>query len=128
MDKKIIELGDALMALTTAEAILLQEYLESKGLKPAQPAIVAAASAPVEETKESANVNIIIVDKGAISTISLVKPLMKVIGKNAMDTKRLVDALPATVMENIPREQAKAIISELINEIGSDLKINLQDC
>ena len=31
-------------------------------------------------------------------------------------------------MENIPREQAKAIISELINEIGSDLKINLQDC
>lgn len=128
MDKKIIELGDALMVLTTAEAILLQEYLESKGLKPAQPAIVAAASAPVEETKESANVNIIIVDKGAISTISLVKPLMKVIGKNAMDTKRLVDALPATVMENIPREQAKAIISELINEIGSDLKINLQDC
>lgn len=31
MDEKIVKLGDALMALTTAEAVELQKYLESIG-------------------------------------------------------------------------------------------------
>lgn len=52
MDKKVTDLGDALMALTTAEAIELQNYLESKGLKPAQPTIVQASGSTKEADEE----------------------------------------------------------------------------
>lgn len=128
MDKKIIELGDALMALTTAEALELQNYLESKGLKPAQPAIVAVATPVTEEIKESANVNIVLTDKGTCGSMKLIKALLPITGKPALETKKIVDEMPAIIMANIPRETAKATVSELANELGADVIFELKDC
>lgn len=131
MDKKIIDLGDALMALSTAEAVELEKYLESKGLKPAQPVAVAIAAPVVEEAKESTTVNVLLKDKGTCSAVKLVKPLMPYTGKNAMETKKLADVLPAVILEKVSREVGKAAISDITNELGEfgkDVVFELQDC
>lgn len=128
MNEKVVKLGDALMALTTAEALELQQYLESKGLKVVQPAAVVTESVTEKETEESANVNVILKDKGTLTAIKLVKPFMEYTGKNAMETKKHLDILPATILENVPREVGKAAIANLTNELGTEVILELQDC
>ena len=109
--KKIIKLGDGLMALTTAEALELQKYLESKGLVMQQAATVAQEQAKVEEVKESANVNVRLINAGSI--IKLAKALMPRTGKTAMELKKLTEELPAILMENVTREVGKSFISDV---------------
>lgn len=126
MDKKIIELGDALMALTTAEALELQNYLGSKGLKPAQPTIVAATVQAVEEVKESANVNIVLTKAGTI--LKLAKALRPHTTMPAMEIKKTMEVLPAVFFKDIPRETAKVMIGEIMAELTDEFIFELQDC
>ena len=127
MDEKIIKLGDGLMALTTAEALELQKYLESKGLVMQQAASVAQEQAKVEEVKESANVNVRLINAGSI--IKLAKALMPRTGKTAMELKKLTEELPAILMENVTREVGKSFISDVKNELtGDEFAFDLQDC
>lgn len=127
MDEKIIKLGDGLMALTTAEALELQKYLESKGLVMQQAAPVAQEQAKVEEVKESANVNVRLINAGSI--IKLAKALMPRTGKTAMELKKLTEELPAILMENVTREVGKGFISDVKNELtGDEFAFDLQDC
>ena len=127
MDEKIIKLGDGLMALTTAEALELQKYLESKGLVMQQAAPVAQEQAKVEEVKESANVNVRLINAGSI--IKLAKALMPRTGKTAMELKKLTEELPAILMENVTREVGKSFISDVKNELtGDEFTFDLQDC
>lgn len=127
MDEKIIKLGDGLMALTTAEALELQKYLESKGLVMQQAATVAQEQAKVEEVKESANVNVRLINAGSI--IKLAKALMPRTGKTAMELKKLTEELPAILMENVTREVGKSFISDVKNELtGDEFAFDLQDC
>lgn len=128
MDKKIIDLGDALMALTTAEAVQLQEYLESKGLKPAQPTVVAAeTTTKVEEVKESANVNVVLVQKGA-TNMKLIKAYAELSKKPPIESKKITDVLPATLFENTPRATAQEYVDSLKSELGPEYIFELQDC
>lgn len=127
MDEKIIKLGDGLMALTTAEALELQKYLESKGLVMQQATPVAQEQAKVEEVKESANVNVRLINAGSI--IKLAKALMPRTGKTAMELKKLTEELPAILMENVTREVGKGFISDVKNELtGDEFAFDLQDC
>ena len=127
MDEKIIKLGDGLMALTTAEALELEKYLESKGLVMQQAATVAQEQAKVEEVKESANVNVRLINAGSI--IKLAKALMPRTGKTAMELKKLTEELPAILMENVTREVGKSFISDVKNELtGDEFAFDLQDC
>lgn len=127
MDAKISKLGDELMALTTAEALELQKYLESKGLVVVQAVATTAATTVVEEEEvESANVNVVVTKKGSL--IQLAKALMPKTGKTAVELKKLTDALPAIVMATIPRAEGVAMLSELANEISlEEHGIILQD-
>lgn len=127
MEEKIVKLGDELLSLTTAEAIELQKYLESKGLVMAQATVVATVEAKPEEKKESEFVNIVLTKTGGL--VKLAKALMPRTGKNAAGIKELTQNIPAVVMEKVPREQAKATISELANELNPDeFTFELQDC
>ena len=102
MDKKVEKIGDDLLALSTAEVIELQKYLESKGLVIQQPAVVVEKEKEPEIQKESENVNLVLVRSGSI--IKLAKALAPITGKSAMEIKKLHDAIPAKVFENISRE------------------------
>ena len=127
MDEKIIKLGDELMALTTSEALELQKYLESKGLVMQQAAPIAQEQAKVEEVKESANVNVRLINAGSI--IKLAKALMPRTGKTAMELKKLTENLPAILMENVAREVGKSFISDVKNELtGDEFTFDLEDC
>lgn len=128
MDKKITDLGDALMALTTAEAVELQTYLESKGLKPAQPTVIAApASQSAEEVKESENVQLVLIQKGG-TNMKLIKAVTELTKKPAMEVKRMTDEIPAVIFDNIPRDTAKTYVSDLANELGAEYVFELKDC
>jgi ribosomal protein L7/L12 len=116
MDIKISKIGDELMSLTTAEALELQKYLESKGLVIAQQVSVQEKKEEIVEETESENVNVVLTKAGT-SLIKLAKALMPKIGKSAVEIKKMVDALPAIVFENIPRTQGVAFLSEVGNEI-----------
>lgn len=128
MDEKIVKLGDALMALTTAEAVELQKYLESKGLKPAQPTITAAPTVAAETVKESANVNLVLTSKGSVGIVKVCKTLAPITGKSAIEVKKATNELPMTVLSNVPRETAKTTMNDLINELGDEMVFELQDC
>lgn len=117
MEKKIVDLGEALLGLTTKEAILLQEYLESKGLQMVQAVPVATAAAPIEEeAKESEFVNVVMTQTGSL--VKVAKALMPVTGKTASQIKELVATIPAVIMEKMPRDAGKALVSELNNIEG----------
>ena len=116
------------MALTTAEALELQQYLESKGLVIQQPAaVVVEKEKEPEPPKESENVNLVLVRSS--SMIKLAKALSPITGKGAMEIKKFHDNLPAKVFENIPRAQGMAFMSELSNADGStEFEFKLEDC
>lgn len=117
MDAKVEKIGNELMALTTAEVLDLQNYLESKGLSFAKPAEVKPEQKEEEVAvvKESENVNLILVKFGSI--IGLAKALMPKTGKGAAEIKKLADNIPAKIFENITREVGNAFLSELSNEL-----------
>ena len=75
MNEKIIKLGDALMALTTTEAVELQTYLESKGLVMVQQAPTTVQAVTVEEVTESENVNLVVITASG-SKIKFAKALI----------------------------------------------------
>ena len=129
MDVKIIKIGDELLSLTTAEAIELQKYLESKGLviQQSATAVVVEKEKEPEEVKESENVNLVLVRSGSI--IKLAKALTPITGKTAMEVKKLHDAIPAKVFEGIPRSKGLALLSELSNAEGAtEFEFKLEDC
>ena len=128
MNEKIVKLSDALMALTTAEAVELQNYLESKGLKPAQPTIAAAPIAVAETVIESAHVNLVLTSKGSVGTVKVCKALAPRTVKSAIEVKNTIDVLTMSVLSNVPRETAKSTMNDLINELGDEMVFELQDC
>ena len=127
MDKKVEKIGDDLLALSTAEVIELQKYLESKGLVIQQPAVVVEKEKEPEIQKESENVNLVLVRSGSI--IKLAKALAPITGKSAMEIKKLHDAIPAKIFENISRDRGLALLSELSNAEGAaEFEFKIEDC
>jgi len=125
-DQKIIALGDGMMALTTAEAIELQKYLETKGLVIVQPVAVTEKKPEVEEVKESENVNLMLIKSGGI--IGLAKALKSRMEISAIDVKKMAEGVPSIVFENIPRAEGNKILSEFANELDqSQFVFELRD-
>lgn len=53
---------------------------------------------------------------------------MPLTGKSAIETKKMLDAIPAVILEKIPRSTANGYLSDLANEFGETCKFELQDC
>lgn len=126
MNDKVVKLGDALMACTTEEVLELQKYLESKGLVIAAPVAVAETKTEVV-VEESENVNVVL-KSTTLNAVKLVKPIMTYTGTGAMQTKKLIDELPAIICEKVLRADGKAAIANLTNEFGDGAVFELQDC
>lgn len=73
-----------------------------------------AAAAPVEEANnEPTEVTVVITDTGA-SKVQVIKAVREITGLGLIDAKKLVDATPATIKENIAPEEADKIKEALV--------------
>ena len=73
-----------------------------------------AAAAPAEEANnEPTEVTVVITDAGA-SKVQVIKAVREITGLGLIDAKKLVDATPATVKENIAPEEADKIKEALV--------------
>ena len=109
---KIVE---ELSALTVLEAAELSKLLEEKwGVSAAAPVAVAAvaagAAAPVEE--EKTEFDVILVDAGA-NKINVIKEVRAVTGLGLKDAKDLVEGAPKTLKENVSKEDAQKIKTQI---------------
>ena len=96
----ILELNDLVTAIE-----------EKFGVTAAAP---VAAAAPAEEANnEPTEVTVVITDAGA-SKVQVIKAVREITGLGLIDAKKLVDATPATVKENIAPEEADKIKEALV--------------
>jgi len=96
----ILELNDLVSAIE-----------EKFGVTAAAP---VAAAAPVEEANnEPTEVTVVITDTGA-SKVQVIKAVREITGLGLIDAKKLVDATPATIKENIAPEEADKIKEALV--------------
>ncbi len=84
----------------------------------AGPAVAGDAAAPVEEKTEF---TVVIKEIGA-NKIAVIKAVREATGLGLMEAKNLVESAPATVKENVPTEEAKALEAAL-KEAGATVEL-----
>ena len=122
-NEKVLKLIEEVEALTVLELSELVKALEEKfGVSAAAPVAVAAApaagAAPAEEKTEF---NVILKDAGA-EKIKAIKVVREITGLGLKEAKDLVSAAPATLKENVSKDEAASIEAKL-KEIGATVEI-----
>ena len=106
----ILELNDLVKAI--------EEKFGVTAAAPVAAAPVAEEAAPQGPT--SANVVLTAVGD---TKVAVIKAVREITGAGLIDAKTMVDALPATIKENVPMEEAEAIKKKLMDAGASvDLK------
>jgi len=142
-DPKIVNLAQQLLSLNQIESIQLTKYLQQQTGVPdsffygggpsftpqAQPAAAAAApaaaDAPKEEPKKEEKTHFELVltsvtEEGkfkVLKEIRTIKPGMKL-----MESKAMVDKLPSSVKNMVPKEEAERLVA-LFKELGGTLEM-----
>ncbi|QCZ36551.1 50S ribosomal protein L7/L12 [Mycoplasma nasistruthionis] len=96
---------------------LVDAMKEEFGIDPM--AAVAVAAAPAEGgSEEKTSVKVVLkADNG--KKVAIIKAVKEILDIALMDAKKIVDALPAVIKENIKPEEAEAIRAQLV-EAGAD--------
>jgi len=122
-NEKVLKLIEEVESLTVLELSELVKELEEKfGVSAAAPLAVAAApaagAAPAEEKTEF---NVILKDAGA-EKIKAIKVVREITGLGLKEAKDLVSSAPATLKENVSKDEAASIEAKL-KEIGATVEI-----
>jgi large subunit ribosomal protein L7/L12 len=121
------ELGDRIADLTLKQAKELSDYLEQKyGIKAAAGGAVimasgggggeAAAAAPVQTEFD------VVLTGFGDKKLNVVKVVKAVTGASLMDSKKLVEAVPATIKQGLSKEEAEKLKKEL-EEAGGAVEL-----
>lgn len=119
--EKIVKEIEEMSVLDLSE--LVKVFEEKFGVSAAAPmAVAAAAPAAAEEAaEEKSSYTIEITDAGA-KKIAVIKAVRAVTELGLKDAKDLVDNLPGTVRENVPKEEAEKIKKQL-EEAGAKVEL-----
>lgn len=112
---------ESLKEMSIKEVMELVEAMKEEfGIDPM--AAMAVAAAPAEGgSEEKTSVKVVLkADNG--KKIPVIKAVQTVLGLSLMDAKKIVDALPATIKENIKPEEAESIRAALV-EAGADVLV-----
>ncbi|EIE40366.1 50S ribosomal protein L7/L12 [Mycoplasmopsis canis UF31] len=112
---------ESLKEMSIKEVMELVEAMKEEfGIDPM--AAMAVAAAPTEGgSEEKTSVKVVLkADNG--KKIPVIKAVQTVLGLSLMDAKKIVDALPATIKENIKPEEAESIRAALV-EAGADVSV-----
>ena len=122
--EKVLKLIEEVEALTVLELSELVKELEEKfGVSAAAPVAVAAAPAAggAAAAEEKTEFNVILKDGGA-EKIKAIKVVREITGLGLKEAKDLVSSAPATLKENVSKDEAAAIEAKL-KEIGATVEI-----
>ena len=118
--KSFVEEIKKLSVLEVSELVKMLE--EEFGVSAAAPVAVMGGAAPAAEAaEEKSEFNVILKEAGA-NKIAVIKVVKELSGLGLGEAKALVDGAPATIKENVPAEEAKAIEAKL-KEAGATVEL-----
>lgn len=124
MEQKFEELLKQIESMSVLELSQFVKALEEKfgisaSVMPMIPSIGEAA--PVEAGEEKSIFNVVLTDVGA-NKIQVIKVVKDATGKGLKEAKDLVDNLPATLKEDIKKEEAEEL-KKKIEEAGGKVEL-----
>lgn len=121
----IKQLGDSIVALTLKQAKDLSDYLKDEhGIEAASGGAVMMA-APAEgggdAEAEQTEFDVVMTSFGD-AKLNVVKVVKNLTGNSLMDSKKLVEAIPAKIKEGASKEEAEKVKKEL-EEAGATVEL-----
>lgn len=116
--KKIDKIIKEISNLTIEESVEMISILEKKwNIKNSN--FIEGEKNIIDKNKAKENNKFeVIVQEIGNKKLNLIKAIKKITGKNLMQSKELIDKLPAILKKNINKEEAEKI-SKIINESGA---------
>ena len=120
------EIGDKIVGLTLKQAKELSDYLKDEhGIEPAAgggavmvaPADGGGGAAAVEQTE----FDVVLTGFGD-KKLNVVKVVKNITGGSLIESKKLVEACPATLKEKVSKEEAEKVKGEL-EEAGASVEL-----
>ena len=118
------EIVDTLSGLTVSEAAELSTLLEEKwGVSAAAPVAVAAAAGPAggEAVEAKDDFDVILISFGD-KKIQVIKEIRAITGLGLKEAKELVEGVPKSIKEGVPKDEA-AEIQKKIEEAGGQVDV-----
>ncbi|MDJ1647789.1 50S ribosomal protein L7/L12 [Mycoplasma phocimorsus] len=104
---------ESLKEMSIKEVMELVEAMKEEfGIDPSAVA-VAAGSVSGEEAEEKTSVKLVLKSDGG-AKIPTLKAIKEAMGLSLMDAKKLVEAVPATLLENVKPEEAEAMKAKIL--------------
>jgi large subunit ribosomal protein L7/L12 len=120
----IVDLADRLMSLTLAEAAALRLHLEEvHGIRPS--AVVTTVKEKTEMPAPPEPTHFGVVLEGLADPhkkISVFKAVREITNLGLKETRELVEGAPATIKENVPKEEA-ALLREKLEDAGARIAL-----
>jgi large subunit ribosomal protein L7/L12 len=119
------QIAETLSALTVMEAADLAKLLEEKwGVSAAAPVAVAAAAGPAgagEAAEAKDDFDVVLTSFGD-KKIQVIKEIRGITGLGLKEAKELVEGVPKTIKEGVPKDEA-AEIQKKIEEAGGQVDV-----
>ena len=116
---KIVEEIESLTVLEVSELVKMLE--EKFGVSAAAQVAVAGPATQAAAAEEKSEFNVILKEAGA-NKIAVIKVVKEITGLGLGEAKAMVDGSPATIKENVPAEEAKAMEAKL-KEAGAVVEL-----
>lgn len=100
---------------------LVEALKEEFGIDPSAVAVAAAPAAGGEAASEKTEFKVVLKADGG-NKVNVIKVVKDATGLGLMDAKKLVESLPATVKENIKKEEAEEL-KKLLEGAGAQVSI-----
>ena len=118
--KNFVEEIKKLSVMEVSELVKMLE--EEFGVSAAAPvAVMGGAGAPAAAAEEKSEFTVVLKEAGA-NKIAVIKVVKELSGLGLGEAKALVDGAPATIKENVPAEEAKAMEAKL-KEAGATVEL-----
>ena len=124
MSEKIQQIIDTIDTMTVLELYDLVKAIEEKyGVTAAAAVAVAAPTAGGDAAPAAEQTEFTVVLKSAgANKMNVIKVVKDAAGVALMDAKKIVDSAPATLKENISKDDAEALAAKL-KEAGAEVEI-----
>lgn len=104
---------DEISELSVVEVSELVKMLEEKfGVSAAAPVMMAGPVQGGAQEAEKTEFNVVLKDAGA-SKINVIKVVKEATGLGLVEAKAMVEGVPATIKENLPKAEAEEIVNKL---------------
>jgi large subunit ribosomal protein L7/L12 len=119
--KSFVEEIKKLSVLEVSELVKMLE--EEFGVSAAAPvAVMGGAAAPAAAAAEEKSEFTVVLKEAGANKIAVIKVVKELSGLGLGEAKALVDGAPATIKENVPAEEAKAMEAKL-KEAGATVEL-----